>query len=260
MEAVNRWSKCRNCGKHVHELQWGTFKRCPFCDALRRLTVSERIEQTFDAGSFTPMTLTTKVQNQLDFPGYDAKISRSQQVTQHTEAITIGTAKLNGTLVATGVMDAYFMMGTLNTVVGAGIRQIMQIARQQKLPLLLFIVSGGARMQEGIFSLLQMNQILAEQARLNQAGNLSINVLTDPTMGGVSASFGFKSDYVLAEDQAQIGFSGKRVIEQTTGETLPAEFQTAEFLLKHGQLDDVIHREQMREYLLQLLRLHGYGE
>lgn len=259
MQKQNRWSKCPKCGKHVHELQWGTFRRCPFCRCPQRLTVEERIAITFDEGKFNRLTVPVETQNKLNFPNYDQKLAKSRQQSGHGEAVTIGWGTIAGNPVAAGIMDNRFMMGTLSTVTGTALRQIMRWARHQGYPLILFTASGGARMQEGIYALLQMNTILAEQRRLREAGGLSINVLTDPTMGGVSASFAFKSDYVIAEGHAQIGFSGKRVIQQAIGEDLPAGFQTAEYLLQHGQLDSVVQREELRGYLQRLLRLHGYG-
>lgn len=254
------WSSCKYCGRHVHTEQWGLFLRCPFCGFPKRLTVEQRIDMTFDSDSFQKIDLNIKSKDQLHFEKYDDKLTKAQQKTKHDEAITIGSAKIGNHLVATGIMDNQFMVGTLNTTVGEGIRQIMEVALEQRLPLVLFVTSGGARMQEGIFSLLQMNTILAVQERLLDAGILNINILTDPTMGGASASFAFNSDYVLAEDHAQIGFSGKRVIEQTSGEQLPDEFQSAEYLLEHGQLDDVIQREKFKDTLQQLLDLHTAGD
>ncbi|AEV94676.1 acetyl-CoA carboxylase carboxyltransferase subunit beta [Pediococcus claussenii] len=259
-QLAQKWSKCPNCGKHVHVKQWGTFRRCPFCRMPQRLLVSERLDITFDKGSFEALNFELNPVNKLDFPHYTEKIRRAQDKTGIKDAIVGGKAQIKGIDVAVGIMDNQFMVGTLNTEVGRAIRSIMEYAHDQHLPLILFTASGGARMQEGIFSLLQMNTILHTQKLLRDAGNLTINVLTDPTMGGVSASFAFGSDYVFAEDHAQIGFSGKRVIEQATGEQLPDKFQTAEFLLQHGQLDDVVQREQLRDVLYRMLILHGYGD
>ncbi|MBU7554393.1 acetyl-CoA carboxyl transferase [Pediococcus ethanolidurans] len=255
----NSWQICQHCGKHVHDLQWAPYFRCPFCQNLQRLSNEQRLKVTVDTDSWHEIRLNAQTTNFLDFPNYSAKLHEAQNKTHHGEAIQIGTAKINTFPVALGIMYSHFMMGTLNTTVGTAIRQIMQIAKTQKLPLILFIASGGARMQEGILSLLQMNTILNQWTEFENDRQLVINVLTDPTMGGVSASFGFKSDYVLAEDHAQIGFAGKRVIKQITHEELPDEFQTAEDLLTHGLIDEVVKREQMRTKLTTLLRLHSGG-
>lgn len=257
MPEKNSWQVCQHCGKHVHDLQWAPDFRCPFCGVLQRLTADQRLKITVDAGSWQKIDLKFQTTNFLNFPGYSEKLKRAKTTTDDEEAIKIGIANIGGFPVAMGVMDSHFMMGTLNATVGSAIKQIMQIAIEQQLPLIFFVASGGARMQEGIFSLLQMNTILNQWPDLETTKHVVINVLTDPTMGGVSASFGFKADYVLAEDHAQIGFAGKRVIGQTTHEKPAENFQTAEDLLTHGLVDQVVARENMRTKLITLLRLHS---
>ncbi|GEL14585.1 acetyl-CoA carboxylase carboxyltransferase subunit beta [Pediococcus cellicola] len=256
MPKKNRWQVCKHCGKHVHELQWAPYFRCPFCHYLQRLSVPQRLKISVDPESWQPMVLPKQTSDSLQFPGYQDKLKDAKKISGESEAIEIGTAKIDNYPVALGIMDSHFMMGTLNTAVGAALKQIMQVSLTQKIPLILFVASGGARMQEGIYSLLQMNSILNEWQALLDAKTLVINVLTDPTMGGVSASFGFKADYVLAEDKAQIGFAGKQVIAQTSHEILPANFQTAEDLLTHGLVDQIVPRERLRSSLATLLKLH----
>ncbi|AMV62645.1 Acetyl-coenzyme A carboxyl transferase beta chain [Pediococcus damnosus] len=259
MPENNSWQACRYCGKHVHKLQWHPNYRCPFCGQLQRLTIKQRLRITIDADSWQSFETVGTSTDFLDFPGYTEKLKRAQDKTGEAEAMCAGTAKIGGFPVVIGVMDSHFMMGTLNTTIGAVIKQAMAESVARKLPLILFVASGGARMQEGIFSLLQMNTILNQWSQLEDSKNLVVNILTDPTMGGVSASFGFKADYVLAEDHAQIGFAGKRVIAQTTHEQLSDTFQTAEDLLAHGLVDQVIQREKVRSQLITLLRIHFGG-
>ncbi|WP_412988740.1 acetyl-CoA carboxylase carboxyltransferase subunit beta [Pediococcus siamensis] len=258
MPEKNRWQACQYCGRHVHELQWAPYFRCPFCHRLQRLSVGQRLQITVDHDSWQSVALTAQTANFLNFPNYDDKLKKAAQQSGEAEAIQIGTATIHQIPVVLGIMDSHFMMGTLNETVGIAIRQAMQLSETQHKPLILFIASGGARMQEGIYALMQMNLILNDWAELLAEKNLVINVLTDPTMGGVSASFGFKADYVLAEDHAQIGFAGKRVIQQTTHAQLTPEFQTAEDLLAHGLVDQVVTRETIRKKLTTLLQLHGY--
>lgn len=250
------WTKCPHCEAHVNKLEWGQYQECPHCGYYLRLTAQDRLKQIVDAESFTCTSKIKPSKNGLHVPGYDEKLKNSQQKTHLNEAIMVGQATIKQLPVMIGVMDSHFMMGTLNTTVGNIIRELYLTALGNQLPVVLFIASGGARMQEGIFSLLQMNTILAAKHEFDQQGSVSISVLTDPTMGGVSASFAFQNDVVIAEKQAQIGFAGRRVIRATVQESLPVEFQSAESLLKHGLVDDVLARENIRAYLATILKLH----
>jgi len=259
MPEKNSWQACRHCGEHVHELQWYPNYRCPFCGYLQRLTSVQRLKITINPDSWQAFENVEVSTNFLDFPGYSEKLKKARATSGTEEAIKAGTAKIGGFSTVLAVMDSHFMLGTLNTTVGAVIKQAMAEAVTRHLPLIFFITSGGARMQEGIFSLLQMNTILNQWTKLADSKNLVVNILTDPTMGGASASFGFEADYVLAEDHAQIGFAGKGVIAQTTHEQLSDTFQTAEDLLVHGLVDQVVQRENMRNQLINLLRLHSGG-
>ncbi|ANK59068.1 acetyl-CoA carboxylase carboxyltransferase subunit beta [Loigolactobacillus backii] len=253
---TNLWQTCSACKRHVHQGQWGKFNVCPYCGHYQRLNAKQRLTLLTDTKSFTALP-PVNIKQQRHFPGYTVKLQAAQEKTGEVEAFLAGTAMIKQQKVVIGVMDSQFMMGTLNTVVGAGIRQAIRTALNQRLPLILVIASGGARMQEGILSLLQMNTILAELTKLNEAGILTISVLTDPTMGGVTASFALESDFVFAEQGATIGFAGKRVIQQTNSAALPTDFQTAERLYRQGFLDAVIKRENLRTYLGCLLMIQA---
>lgn len=250
------WQQCPRCHRHVHRLEWGQLRICPYCGYYLRLTAKQRIQQLTTGNDFIRLPKLAEHTVPFTFPGYQQKLAQAREKTGLKEAFVAGQAQLAGATFILGVMDSHFMMGTLNTVVGARLRQAIEIARQRKLPLILVIASGGARMQEGILSLLQMNTVLAAYDALNAAGLFTLNILTDPTMGGVSASFAFAADIVLAEAGATIGFAGKRVIEATSHEVLPTDFQTADSLYQQGQLDAVVQRSNLTAVVSQLLRLH----
>lgn len=253
LPVAGTWRQCPQCQRHVHQLEWGQLQICPHCGYYLRLTAAQRIQQLTE--TFQPLP-EINAATPFAFPGYQEKLAKAQQKTGTTEAFTAGIATLNQQHFLLGVMDSHFMMGTLNTIVGARLRQAITAAQTQRLPLVLVIASGGARMQEGILSLLQMNTVLAAYDALNAAGNFTLNILTDPTMGGVSASFAFAADTVIAETGATIGFAGKRVIEETSREPLPPDFQSAASLYAHGQLDAVVARPDLAATVTQLLQLH----
>ena len=192
----------------------------------------------------------------LKFEGYKEKIQALQEKTKIQEAIQTGTGNINGLKVAIGVMDSNFMMGSMGSVVGEKITRLVEKAIQEKLPVILFCVSGGARMQEGIISLMQMAKTSSAIAKLDEAGLLYISVLTDPTTGGVTASFASLGDIILAEPGALIGFAGPRVIEQTIKQKLPEGFQSAEFLLEHGFIDKIVERKDMKNTLYNIVKMH----
>ena len=194
--------------------------------------------------------------NPLDFPGYEEKIEKDQQKTDLQEAVVTGIATLENLPFGIAVMDSRFRMGSMGSVVGEKICRIIDYCTEHRLPFILFSASGGARMQEGIISLMQMGKTSVSLKRHSDAGLLYISYLTHPTTGGVSASFASVGDINLSEPKALIGFAGRRVIEQTINEKLPEDFQTAEFLLEHGQLDKVVHRKDMKETLAQILKMH----
>ncbi len=225
----------------------------------QRLPARRRIEELVDPGSFTELDPWLASDNVLGFPDYDEKLARARRSSGEQEAVITGTALLAGMPVALFALDPRFMMGSMGRVVGEKITRLFERATEGRMPVIGYCTSGGARMQEGILSLLQMAKVSAAVARHSEAGCLYVAVLCDPTTGGVSASFAMEGDLILAEPGALIGFAGPRVIEQTTGEKLPKGFQTAEYLLTHGFVDDIIARPQQRAYLAHLLRLHGGG-
>lgn len=198
-------------------------------------------------------------ENPLEFPEYLDKLEKDREKTGINEAVVTGKGTINGLTTAFGVMDAHFRMGSMGSVVGEKIARAIERAREQKLPFIIFTASGGARMQEGVLSLMQMTKTSVAIERFHRSGGLLITVMTHPTTGGVSASFASLGDYNLAEPGALIGFAGRRIIEQTIREKLPDDFQTAEFLLKHGQLDKVVHRHDLKELLTDLLDIHQPG-
>lgn len=251
--AAGTWTSCPACGRHVHERQWGRWQQCPYCHYWRRLTATDRVIQLVDSGSFVDLKTPVRSQNQLDFPNYDEKLKQAKLKTGQVEAVIAGQATIENWPVVLIVMDSHFMMGTLNTSVTRQIIAAMQAARERGLPVVIVTASGGARMQEGLYALVGMSLILAEVARLAAAKLPLITLLTDPTMGGVSASFAFKGDVIIAEAGATIGFAGARVIKQTMPTTLPVDFQSAESLLEHGQLDAVVARPAIRATLGNIL-------
>lgn len=209
-----------------------------------------------DAGTFETWDNDLKTENPLNFPEYEEKVAATQEKTGLNEGVTMGSCTINGEKTVLGVIDARFMMGSMGHVVGERITRAMEKATEQKLPVILFCCSGGARMQEGIISLMQMAKTSAAVKRHSDAGLLYIPVLTDPTTGGVTASFAMLGDIILAEPGALIGFAGPRVIEQTIGEKLPDGFQRAEFQLKHGFVDAIVERDELKDTLGKILRLH----
>lgn len=230
---------------------------CPECGYHYRLSARERIRQITDKNSFSPMDKDVVTKNPEAFEGYAEKIDACQRQTGMSEAVITGTAKIDGIKVALGVMDARFMMASMGSAVGERITRLIENATKKKLPLIIFCCSGGARMQEGIISLMQMVKTSAACENYDKAGGLYISVLTNPTTGGVSASFAMLGDYLIAEPDALIGFAGKRVIESTIKEELPEDFQRAEFLVDKGAIDAIVPRSELRERLAFLLTIHS---
>ncbi len=233
---------------------------CPRCGRHLRIGARQRIALLVDRDSFREMDAEMASRNIIDFPGYTKKLANTVLDSQEKEAVITGEAMLGGRPVALFVMEPNFMIGSMGTVVGEKITRLFEYATQKSLPVIGFTVSGGARMQEGILSLMQMAKTSGAVKRHSDAGNLYIVVLTDPTTGGVTASFGMEGDIQIAEPGALIGFAGPRVIEQTIRQKLPAGFQRAEFLLEKGFLDAVVPRRYHRKYLSRLLALHERGD
>ena len=250
------WAKCPNCKRTLYKKEIGAEKVCPHCGYSFRISAWERLALTIDEKSFADWDNQLEQKNPIDFPEYLAKIETTKEKTGLDEAVLTGKATINNQTVAIGVMDANFIMGSMGTVVGEKITRLFEKALTEKLPVVLFTASGGARMQEGIFSLMQMAKISAAVKRHSNAGLLYITVLTDPTTGGVTASFAMEGDIILAEPQTLVGFAGRRVIEQTIRQQLPDDFQKAEFLLQHGFIDQIVPRMKLRDRLSQLLAFH----
>lgn len=229
---------------------------CPICGFHMKITARERLRQLCDSKSFSEIHKQMAMVEQQTFPGYKEKLIHFQQKTGMREAVITGVGKIQGHKAAIAVMDSNFMMGSMGQVVGEKITLLIEYATKKKLPLIIFSTSGGARMQEGILSLVQMAKTSAALAAHKEAGLLYISYMTHPTTGGVSASFAMLGDINLAEPAALIGFAGKRVIESTINETLPKDFQSAEFVLEKGFLDAIVKRKDMRSMLGRLLELH----
>lgn len=227
---------------------------CPECDHHFRMHIAQRVHLIFD--SFKVFNHIVKSKDPLDFPGYKEKLESLSASSGVYDAVVLAEASLKGHDVIAVIMDPNFLMGSMGTVVGEKITRAFERATLQKKPVLLFSASGGARMQEGIMSLMQMAKTSGAVGKHSQAGNLFINILTDPTTGGVTASFAMLADIIIAEPKALIGFAGPRVIEQTMREPLPEGFQRSEFLLEKGFIDKIVHRSELKATLTQLLELH----
>ena len=232
---------------------------CPLCGHHYPIGAYYRLSLVLDKGTFRELDAALSSNDPLSFPGYSAKLEGARRRTGMNEAVVTATGRINGQKVAIGALDSRFFMGSMSAALGEKVTRLVEYAEKYKLPLILFSASGGARMQEGILSLMQMAKTSAALERFSRKGGLYISVLTHPTTGGVTASFASLGDIMLAEPGALIGFAGPRVIEQTIGEKLPEGFQSAEYLLEHGFLDAIVPRTQLRDTLIQLLKLHGKG-
>lgn len=251
------WIKCTMCGKTIYRDDFITNHCiCHNCEKHYRMSGPDRLEQILDTDSYENMFYDLVTVNVLDFKGYDEKLAGLKAKTQIDEGVLTGTGKINDIKVAIGVMDSRFLMGSMGHVVGEKITRLIELAEKEKLPLILFTASGGARMQEGIISLMQMAKTSAALKKFHDAGGLYMTVLTDPTSGGVTASFAMLGDIILSEPGAFIGFAGPRVIRDTIKQELPEGFQRAEFLLEHGFIDSIVKRQEMKETLYQLLIYH----
>ena len=249
--------KCTKCQETIfsEELRKNCFV-CPTCGNYFRMYATTRIEETLDEGSFEEWDADLLETNPLGTPGYEDKLRKLNDKTGLNEAIITGKGRIGGHETVIGIMDCRFMMASMGSVVGEKITRAVERATEQRLPVILFTASGGARMQEGIVSLMQMAKTSAALKRHSDAGLLYITVLTDPTTGGVTASFAMLGDIILAEPGALIGFAGPRVIEQTIGQKLPEGFQRSEFLLEHGFVDKIVERRDIRDTLESILKLH----
>lgn len=254
---VGKWIKCDKCKEIVYkETVRENMSICPNCGAYFRMHINKRLEMIIDEGSYKKFDLNIDTVNPLNLKGYEQKIKTLRTKTGIPEAVSAGIGKINGEDVVICVMDSGFLMGSMGSVVGEKITYSMEKAIELNVPFIIFCTSGGARMQEGIISLMQMAKTTSAVAKMNKDGILYISVLTDPTYGGVTASFASIADIVLAEPGAMIGFAGQRVIQQTIGQSLPEGFQTAEFLLDHGFIDKIVERQNMKKTIFDLIQFH----
>jgi acetyl-CoA carboxylase carboxyl transferase subunit beta len=267
MEPVERkeipdglWVKCNHCSQITYNKDLEkNLKVCPKCNFHFRINARERLELLVDKGSFQEIDKSLRTINILKFPDYENKIKKSQKATELSEGLLAGVGTINGITAAIAIMDFGFMGGSMGSVVGEKITRAAELALTRKLPFLTVAASGGARMQEGINSLMQMAKTSQILNKLGEIGLPYLSVLSDPTTGGVTASFASLGDVIIAEPDALIGFTGARVIQQTIRQTLPVGFQTAQFQLEHGFVDLIVHRKDLKTTLTQLLKLHGVG-
>lgn len=253
-------TKCANCKTiHIAKDLEKNKRVCNKCGYHFPLKAWERIEHTLDAGSFQELFASIQSVNPLKFPEYDDKLSKAQNQSGLREAVVTGKGLIEGLPVCLGVLAPEFILGSMGSVVGEKLARLIDYGASHQLPVLIFSASGGARMQESILSLFQMAKTSAALARLSQQGGLYISILTDPTTGGVTASFAMLGDINIGEPGALIGFAGPRVIQQTINQQLPSGFQRSEFLLEHGMLDLVVSRHDLKATLARLVRLHGGG-
>lgn len=250
---------CPNCHKDIALSRlWANGLVCP-CGYHFRMTARQRIALLTDKDSFHELYSGLKGGNPLNFPGYKDKVETVRAASGEVEAVVCGTAKIGRQSCCLFVMEPYFMMGSMGSAVGEKITLLFEYAAEHRMPVVGFTVSGGARMQEGLLSLMQMAKTSAAVKRHSDAGLLYIVVLTDPTTGGVTASFAMEADIILAEPGATVGFAGARVIEQTTKKSLPAGFQKSEFVMEHGFIDDIVARSNQKKLLTELLKIHNGG-
>lgn len=253
------WVKCPSCNQMLltTDLQENLYV-CTRCNHHFRISAQKRLDMLADSGSFAEFDAEMKSRNILDFPGYDKKLEKAEK--NANESVTCGECTIGGIKTVLCVMNADFMMGSMGTVTGEKITRTFEYATENRLPVIVCTVSGGARMQEGILSLMQMAKTSGAVKRHSDAGLLYITVLTDPTTGGVTASFAMEGDIILAEPDALVAFAGPRVIEQTIRQKLPKDFQTSEFVMQKGFIDAVVDRGALKETLSKLLKMHGYKE
>ena len=254
---IGKWVKCDNCKEIIYKEELHkNLSVCPNCGKHFRLSSRRRIKQIADEGSFEEIGKDILTKDPLNFEGYLKKVELLKEKTKIEEAVKCGKCKIENENAILCVMDGNFLMGSMGYAVGERITLAIETAIKERLPLIIFCVSGGARMQEGMVSLMQMAKTSSALSKLNAEGLLYISVLTDPTTGGVTASFASLGDIILAEPKALIGFAGPRVIEQTIKQKLPEGFQSSEFLLEHGFIDKIVERKDMKSTLAQIIRLH----
>ncbi|WP_216629085.1 acetyl-CoA carboxylase, carboxyltransferase subunit beta [Cytobacillus massiliigabonensis] len=253
-------TKCPNCKKIMYTKELvKNLKVCFHCQYHHSMNSKERLVSFLDENSFEELNAGMISENPLNFPDYLEKLEKDRKKTEINEAVVTGQGTVDGHSIVVAVMDSTFRMGSMGSVVGEKITLAIEKADELSVPFVIFTASGGARMQEGVLSLMQMAKTSVALKRFSDNGGLIISIMTHPTTGGVSASFASLGDYNLAEPGALIGFAGRRIIEQTIREELPEDFQTSEFLLKHGQLDAVISRLELKEKIAAILSIHQQG-
>ena len=254
------FSKCPHCGAGVSKRELArTLYVCPQCGYHHPIGAYLRLSMLLDSKSFCELEERLAAPNTLGFPGYEEKLRAARKATGLTEGAVAARGKVDGSSAIFCVLDSRFLMGSMGAAVGEKVTRAVEYADRMGLPLVIFSASGGARMQEGILSLMQMAKTSAAVKRHSDAGLLYIAVLTDPTTGGVTASFAMEADIILAEPGAVIGFAGARVIEQTTKKALPEGFQKSEFVMEHGFIDEIVPRPNQKRYLIELLKIHNGG-
>lgn len=257
VEEGRLWRKCQSCQEIIFNKKLAENQMiCPVCDYHFKISAHQRLKILLDEGSFIELFSEVISSNPLNFQDYTEKLQKNQEKTGLKEAVVTGRGKLKGLSIALGVMDFAFAGGSMGSAVGEKLTLLIEYATTKRLPLIIISTAGGARMQEGMLSLMQMAKTSAALARFSQAGLLFISILTNPTSGGVTASYAMLGDINLAEPGALIAFAGPRVIKQTISQDLPDGFQKAEFLLEHGMIDRLVHRHQMQEELFRILCIH----
>lgn len=254
---IGKWVKCDNCKEIIYKEELHqNLSVCPNCGKHFRLSARRRIKQIVDEGTFEEIGKGITTNDPLQFEGYSKKLEGLKEKIKMEEAVKCGICEIEGEKTVLAVMDGNFLMGSMGYAVGERITLAVETAIENKLPFVIFCVSGGARMQEGMISLMQMAKTSSAIAKLKEAGLFYLSILTDPTTGGVTASFASLGDIILAEPKALIGFAGPRVIEQTIKQKLPEGFQSSEFLLEHGFIDKIVERKDMKTTIAKLIRLH----
>lgn len=253
----DHWIKCNKCSRILYKEDISlNFMVCPFCEYHFRLNPRERIEYLVDKNSFEEFDKDISSVNPLNFPDYERKVEEAKKQSSESDAVVCGKCLIGGSEVVLCIMNSYFMMGSMGSVVGEKITRAVERAIELNLPVIIFTSSGGARMQEGIFSLMQMAKISGALKRLSEHKLLYLTVISDPTTGGVTASFAMLGDIIISEPNALIGFAGRRVIEKTINESLPEDFQRAEFVLEKGFLDKIVHRKDLKKFISFILKTH----
>lgn len=250
----NMFIQCPYCKRGFYYRNFGTLRVCPDCGYGLRLKATERLNLL--TADYTPWDEDLQTTDPLDFPGYPEKLRKAQAATELNDSIWTGIARIRGLGIALGIMDSNFIMGSLGTVTGEKITRLFERAIEQKLPVVLFTASGGARMQEGMPALMQMAKISQAVARHSEAGLFYMPILTDPTTGGVTASFAMQGDIIAAEPHTLVGFAGRRVIEQTINKALPEDFQSGEQLQKNGFVDKIVPRSELSDFIAQVVSLN----